>query len=180
MVRFPVKALAILILAMLSSCLITKRKTSIVKTANLSSTLRLDGFYYQIGNDGYVYPFCFLYTDGTLRYIGGRYKQSELNEKIQKIINVMNYSDVNRDDRLTWGVYNIEGSTINIEKWYSKSGWYKPLLVRSGKIDNDTTFTITEIYKSRGEKKIDLREKHEIYHFQIFNNKPDSVNKFIH
>lgn len=90
---------------------------------------------------------------------------------------MVNFTPMQKNSKIWWCVYKIIGDTgIQIECWYSTyEGPYKGA-VRSGKILNNTTFHITESWRSDGSEN---RSKDEVYHFKALSPKPDSTNGFI-
>lgn len=134
--------------------------------------LKINGYYYS--QFGEIYRIYFFYTNGIILSGGDVYK-TNLYEYEQ------NYKDgsfwaSNKDNKLYWGLYNVDSSQIMIEKWYPSSGGGMPVYLHTGEIQNDTTFIITKSVRSKtGEEK----ELNEIYHFKELSPKPDSTNIFI-
>ena len=149
---------------------------SIPKLPYNGNQLRIDGYYYEIGVDGYLYPEYFFYSNGSLIYIGGRYSPNTIDTELEYFIKSPNYIDDAKNDKLSGGLFIIDGVSIKFEKWYPSSGGGLPAYIRSGVILNDTTFLISKSVRSKtGEEK----ELNETYHFKQFSPKPDSTNVFI-
>ena len=134
--------------------------------------LRIDGYYYSKFRD--IYVIYFFYRNGVL-FSGGHVFESELKKYEQKYQDGSFWDD-KKDNKLYWGLYNIDSNDIMIEKWYPSSGGGMPVYLHSGEILNDTTFLITKSVRPKtGEEK----ELNEVYHFREFSPKPDSTNIFI-
>jgi len=79
-----------------------------------------------------------------------------------------------------WGVFNVMDSTILIEQ-YSRSSLNKKLTaIFSGKILNDTTFTLKERYKlDQNGDKYNVYKFDVTYYFRQYSSKPDSTNRYV-
>ena len=135
--------------------------------------LRIDGYYYQIGDDGKgFYDVYFFYKNGIILNLGGGQNSLyELDEYVERCKqNKYVYSS-----KIGWGIFVIEGNNIKFERWYPKEKPYYAY-VREGIILNDTTFHITKSYRSNG---TNYSPEDEIYYFRKFSPKPDSTNNFI-
>jgi len=152
---------------------------SINKEPYTGNQLRIDGYFYEIGVDGYLYPEYFFYSNGSLIYIGGRYSPNTIDAELENFITSPYYINDAKNDKLTGGLFIIDGLFIKFEKWYPSSGVGLPAYVRVGKILNDTTFVITESYRMQKGTKTETKERNETYYFRQFSPKPDSTNIFI-
>lgn len=132
--------------------------------------LKLDGFYYtELQNyEGTLYDFYALYANGVILNIGASnnfdYYKTQFSEKSFQ----HNHS---------WGVFIVRKDSIAFERWYPAE--ISKCSVRAGRILNDSTFMITEVYTLRNGKKKDLRKENAIYHYTQYSPKPDSTNRFI-
>lgn len=129
------------------------------------SELRFDGIYYSEYVQGHYHRFA-LYRNGVIRDLGSS------NEK-----NDPNFLSGN--SKADWGVFQINNSKIEFERWYPSSGWISKAYVRSGEILNDSTFIITESYRNQNGEKTEIEAIDETYHFKQFSPKPDSTNNFV-
>ena len=142
------------------------------KQALSSNCLRVDGYYYTQFGD--MYEIYFLYNNGVL-FSGGHVFESELSQYEQKYKDGSFWNE-QKDDKLYWGLFQVNGCEIKFEKWYPSSGGDMPVYLHQGEVLNDTTFIITEsILSNTGEKK----DLDQTYRFQYFSPKPDSTNGFI-
>jgi hypothetical protein len=134
--------------------------------------LRMDGYYYCYFEKTNITVIYFLFRNGVIRSIGGYSRYNEDNRE-QEMISYYDRSTPKTD----WGVFIIDGNKIQYEKWIeAPSGVRASINRRSGYIENDTTFRITESYYSgTGETK----QVDEVWHFKQFDNKPDSTNVYI-
>ena len=136
--------------------------------------LKLDGYYYYLENEK-IWRTYFFYRNGTLHY--GIVTDTLDNdfEKYDAWFASDYYSNIIKNDRRRWGLFEIHDDSIIFERWSIKEGG-DPVLRVSGCILNDTTFVMTRSeYPNTGEV-----FQHELtYHFHAFSPKPDSTNMFI-
>lgn len=148
---------------------------SIQRTNYSGSQLRIDGFYYLQKDNNYYDCYCF-YGNGVVIAAGGLRKSvAELSQYLEKeFIN----SDSYKKYKSNWGVFKIEGNSIQFERWYPSDPPLKAY-VKAGEIINDSTFVIKEIYRMQGGQKTEVESRNEVYHFKAFSPKPDSTNSFV-
>ena len=160
---------------MFMSCcnkLFRDEKLTIQRTDYNGNELRFDGYYYCYYEETDVTVVYFLFRNGIIRGAGG-YTRFNENNREQEMISYYNKFSPKTD----WGVFIIDEKKILFEKWVeSPSGVSASVNRKSGYIENDTTFHITESYYS-GTK--ETKQVNEIYHFKQFDNKPDSTNNYI-
>jgi len=133
--------------------------------------LRIDGYYYCYFENTDITVVYFLFRNGILRSAGGYSRYIEDNREKEMVSYYDKYT------KTDWGVFVIEGNTIQYEKWVEGPSGVSLAINRcSGYVENDTTFHITESYYSgRNEtKQID-----QTWHFKQFSPKPDSTNVYI-
>ncbi len=134
--------------------------------------LRVDGYYYREA-DG-RYDILFLYRDGTTLY-GSAPLVSEIESMENSYANGEYYSII-KDIKHDWGRFIVDGNSFTREFWQPSSGGPLDAYTHSGTILNDTTFQITQAWRScKPKKKNDLDR---IYHFKQFSPKPDSTNAY--
>lgn len=145
---------------------------SLDRIPNTGNQLRIDGYYYLMDDYG-VNATYFFYQNGIIIHRGGWINSSL--EELEMNFQTIDWEEIN-NNKLKWGVFQVYGDEISFERWYPSSGGPLPAYIRSGEIQNDTTFIITKSIRSKtGEEK----ELHETYHFRQFSPKPDSTNNFI-
>jgi hypothetical protein len=153
--------------------LYSDEKLTLPKTPYVGNELQIDGYYYEIHNN--LTSVYFLYRDGIILYV---YSHQDKNlDKIEiEMLNNNMYNDNKKGDKASWGVFLIDGNTIQFERWDASTGGGLPTIKCSGYIENDTTFHITRTYSSETKKEylVDLT-----YHFKPFAHKPDSTNVYI-
>ncbi|MDO5666029.1 MAG: hypothetical protein Q4G63_12350 [Bacteroidia bacterium] len=135
--------------------------------------LKINGYYYKLGEDGrYQSCYCF-YKNGVLLNMGG-YKSSisEVDEYIKQRFILRDFCYSNKP---CWGIFVITGRKIQFEHYYITDQLVKASYIREGRILNDSTFHITVSYRSDGSERGD---ENEYYHFRKF-EKPDSTNVFL-
>jgi len=144
---------------------------SLKRTDYNGHQLKIDGYYYDKYGNPELFETYILYRNGIILNTGVVEKLKDLEQVI------LNPDMINKLKGMkdAWGVFKIEGNTIQFERWYPGDPPLKSY-IRSGVIINDTTFQITKSMRSNGE---DLRDINEIYHFKQFSLKPDSTNNFV-
>ena len=133
--------------------------------------LRIDGYYYSYFEKTGVTVIYFLFRNGLIRHAGGYSRYIEDNREQEMV------SYYGKSSKTDWGVFVINENKIQFERWLeAPSGVRAVINRRSGYIENDTTFRITESYNSgTGE----TTQINEVWHFKQFSPKPDSTNVFI-
>ena len=142
----------------------------------IKSQLKLNGYYYlkyHEGNDSH-FSIYFLYKNGIVLY-GGTPSFSQL-EDTEEGFKTTEFYDFVTLRKYHWGVYEIEGNKIKIERWNPSKSPLKTF-IHEGRILNDSTFHIDKFYWSN--KKEEIKERDIKYHFKPFSPKPDSTNTFI-
>lgn len=89
-----------------------------------------------------------------------------------------------KENKRSWGLFNIEGNTFKFEQYYPSSGSFTGgtglrAFIRQGTILNDTIFHITESYRMVDGVKTEHNTKNEMYYFKEFSPKPDSTNCYV-
>jgi len=162
------------IILSLSSCdkILVDDELTLNKKPYTSNQLQTDGYYFcKFGN---IYRIYFLFRDGVV-LSGGDVFEDKLKEQEKKYVDG-SFFESKKENKLYWGVFNLDTNIILIEKWYPSSGGGMPVYLDKGEIQNDSTFLITKSIRSKtGEEK----ELNEIYHFKQFSPKPDSTNVFV-
>ena len=140
------------------------------------SPIRLDGYYYTIfQSDKKSADIYFFYKNGTILY-GMSKHFSKLSEYEKEFMNG-NYYREEHSWKYLWGRYYIDSNNIFFEKWEPSQGSL-PILIREGKILNDTTFIINKHYRIKNGKKKPIWEVNDTYYFRKLSPKPDSTNAF--
>ncbi len=153
-------------------CIFADEELTLSKEPYTGNQLKIDGYYYQ-KKDNDVFAVYFFYNDGTMLYGGGGFS---LNKNYEAQFTSQEWISLVKKSKIRWGVFNIDSNKISFERWYPSSGGGLPVYIRSGNIQNDTTFTITKsIHSKTGEEE----KEYEVYHFKAFSPKPDSTNNFI-
>ena len=173
---------SVVVLVLLVGCTCKKitgedDKLSIPKTPYTGKQLKVDGYYYR-NNGENEYIIIFLYNDGIIIDAGGGYKKSDVPIFESEFKTIDFYNRI-KQNKLCWGVFQVDGDKIAFERWYPSSGGPTHAYVRAGKILNDTTFQITESYRMQGGNKTSVSSEDEVYHFKKFSPKPDSTNVFV-
>ena len=173
--------LSIILIMIVSSCkkMFEDEELSMERVDYTGTELRTDGYYYyryQYYNSredslyDWFIPW-FLYRNGVWLY-GGAWGYSRM-EEVEKKFEDGSFYDLCKDDKLSWGVFQISDSVIEFEGW--DSGYLsKPTVKQYAKIVNDTTFCSCSKRPQKGENVMGWW-----FHFKQFSPKPDSTNRFI-
>ena len=153
-----------------------------IKRQNLSSNIiNTQGYFYSELNSGErtVWQIFFLNKNGIIS--GGEvvevFPDSKLKAFEEKVRDGSHYNRI-KDDLTNWGVFLIdeEEKEITIQKWFPSSGGGAPVYTLFGEIIDEMSF---RIYKSRRERDGETFEENQVFKFEQFDFKPDSVVKFI-
>ncbi len=147
------------------------RSISLERVENTSNSLSLSGYYFHKDPIGTVTVF-FLYSDGTLMYPGS-FGDDDF-ENFEKELRRSRIAEV-KQSKIFWGVYQIRGDSILIDRWHPSNGHYY-VFREKGRIHNDTSFVLTETVRLRGEERIAYSE---VFRLKKFSPKPDSTNRWI-
>ncbi len=174
------KILNILLICLAFSCKKDQQdeELHLQKTPYFGDELRIDGFYFrEIVQNNSTQVF-FLYQNGII--LGGNvYTGDDWEKKLQESIASNLYNEVSKSYKSRWGLYSIKDSTIIFEKWYPASPGPRVTIAREGTILNDTTFHLQRSFRFENGKRVNIRERDELFHFRQFNPKPDSINPFL-
>lgn len=149
---------------------------SLSKTQYLGNQLRIDGFYYSLF-EGKLNRIYILHPDGILTYFGVSDNVSLLNA--ESYINGNEIKDLIQNNKYCWGLFIINGNEIKTCAWHPSNNSSKIAWNEDGKIINDSTFQINELYRLVNNQKTEQSNENEIYYFKKTTNKPSSNNKFI-
>jgi hypothetical protein len=152
--------------------LFSDEKLTLPKINYDGNELRTDGYYYEMHDN--LTTIYFLYRSGIILYA-----YSHRNKDLKEIESIMlnnNMYENRKDDKARWGIFLINGNTIQFERWDASSGRGLSTFKCFGYLENDTTFYILKTYSSETKKEYSVNW---IYHFKQFDNKPDSTNAYI-
>ncbi|MDR2909924.1 MAG: hypothetical protein LBV47_00950 [Bacteroidales bacterium] len=168
--------LTVTVFGILVSCckiFYSDEKLSMKRVDYNGNQLRLDGYYYYYNSNEDYTMISFLYRNGTVLSTRAYYLSNDL-DAIEK--RMIQEHESLRKDKTRWGVFTIFGSRIGYERWAAPDEGGLTVWRRSGHIENDTTYSITEEHFSYNNKKYDVNET---WHFKQFDHKPDSTNNYI-
>jgi len=161
----------------------------------IGNNLKTDGYYYFFSNkndetnDGTKYYEAFmLFRNGVYVLVTSgsysikldsisRLKQvdKDVKNRVDKQNNFINLNP-------NWGIFKINGQSIQIKRWLSGNGQDYPIQTLKGTIINDSTINIFQKIGDESSSKNSKKKTYivdETYHFRQFSPKPDSTNKFI-
>jgi hypothetical protein len=142
----------------------------------LGDELCTDGYYYyRWKNDTSTFNILFLYKNGVVLALPNSLSTNELPEWEESFRNGEFYERY-KNDKMFWGVFSIENSSIIYEKWGINEGGGMPVGQFSGPILSDTSFHIISFLEPKTGKTHGIDR---IYYFKPFSPKPDSTNMFI-
>ena len=144
-------------------------KLTIKRVDYTGNKLRTDGYYYAYFSETDISAVMFLYKNGVSLTRGGY--SSNILDEIEKRIIKQNFETKTR-----WGVFIVNGDTIQHERWAESTGFTACLYRKKGYIVNDSTIHFIEDFLSETNKTYAIDE---VWHFKQFDNKPDSINKYI-
>jgi len=154
-------------LLLLSSCF--DEKLTLKRADYTGNALRTDGYYHAYFCETDISAVMFLYRNGVSLTRGG-YSMHILDEIEERIIKQ------NFETKTRWGVFIVNGDTIQHERWAESTGFRSCLYRKKGYIVNDSTIHFIEDFLSETKKTYSIDE---VWHFKQFDNKPDSTNKYI-
>lgn len=94
-------------------------------------------------------------------------------------INVDVENEFGKQIKAAWGLFTVEGNSIEIEHWQSSINGCEKTVYYKGEILNDSTFEIKLLEYRRNGKVNYSEEPNYIYRFKELKEKPDSTNNFI-
>lgn len=144
---------------------------TLTKQPYQGNSLRVDGYFHRSTASGNLQVY-FLYRNGILLH-GGDFDPEKLATKEEMYRNG-EYFNLVDEYRTSWGLFQIDSNMIKFETWYPGDASWQTF-IRSGEILNDTTFHISQSYRSNG---TEYRTKDETYNFKAFTPKPDSIVSF--
>jgi len=165
----------LIVITFLISC--KKDKLSIPRTPCTSTQLRLDGYYYEKYGTPERWKVFFFYRDGAV--FGGFTFLATERLNVERELIDGSYSTNVKNEVSFWGLFKIDNTKIEFEKWYPVFGGTTQAYVFAGNILNDTTFIIEESYNMERNKKKDYRKENSTFHFRFLNPKPDSTNNVL-
>jgi len=135
--------------------------------------LRLDGYYYNSYVNDYdtLIGVGFLYKNGVASGFNYCYGNKDFHY-LDSMIQDSSWYFERTNDIISWGIFAVDSNKIKIEMWWY--GGIQSYITRtlSGTIQNDTTFTLSEVNNNK-------LNSPWTYHFRHFPSKPDSLNNFI-
>ena len=174
------RILYILLLLSLSSCEIELEEMYLTRIEYLSDILRIDGYYYDKEADTKRIKLRYLFYKNGVSYYDSDSSYYDSFTELEEYIKSSNKSNIFQKYAFGWGIFNVMDSTILIEEYFQSALNKKLTAIFSGKILNDTTFTLNERYKlDQNGDKYDLYEFDATYHFRQYSSKPDSTNNYI-
>jgi hypothetical protein len=159
----------LLLLAGLQSCSKTAQELTLDRMDYIGSEIRIDGYYCHQINDTYN---SFILFENGIYHDLGETVQSSIEELDELILDETFYNNL-RDIQYTWGVFQVEGNRITIERWLPGTGGAYPVQLLEGEIVNDTTILISGLRGTKYEDEVDE------FKFRQLSPKPDSTNTFI-
>jgi hypothetical protein len=145
----------------------------IQQTPNHVQQIKLNGYYFG-DTTTWGKPYAnvlYFYRNGVFMYAFG--KDKETAEAGAVVIDHEDYKSLKR----AWGLYRIDGNTIEMERWGPSDYCGLTTIYDKGEIINDTMFVI-KYFEERNRGKAKHREDINSYFFFRAAVKPDSTNNF--
>jgi|JI10StandDraft_1071094.scaffolds.fasta_scaffold257328_1 hypothetical protein len=143
------------------------------RNINTTNALRLNGYYYHEYGDGQYRIIYIFYQNGIVVY-PGVLSNSEF-DNVQDYLSSNSFLTKYKANKLMWGIYSINGANIIIENWYPSENGF-PVYIRSGQIQNDSTFHINQSKRCNGS---DSEIENILFQYEKIEQKPDSLNQYI-
>ena len=140
--------------------------------------LKIQGYYYGDVEPEGVFPFAniyYLYRNGVFSTSGA----TDLDNAIAGSIVVDIENNLGKTSRRSWGVFEVNGSEIEIERWGINGACGFGTVYERGDILNDSTFVIRLRELSENGKVYRTEEPNSEFYFRPLTQKPDSTNSFI-
>jgi hypothetical protein len=166
---------ALLVCSMCDSVTPDDDALTLVRQDYLGTELRTDGYYYNNTSNPKYWEIFILSRNGVLSYESA-VDTTAIVQQEELFKNGQWYSQI-KDDKLLWGLFEINGQSIIWEKWDPSSGGGPlPAYRWSGSIINDTMFEISNVCRVSGSGCVAINRP---YHFKQLTPKPDSISKFV-
>ena len=140
--------------------------------------LNIDGYYYGDADSNNSMPFAniyYLYRNGVFFTS----EASDLDKAEAGTITVDFENFFGKTVKGAWGVFQINGNNIEIERWRSRTNGCEITIYERGDILNDSTFVINKReYRNNG-KAEKVETPNSIFYFRSLTEKPDSTNNYI-
>jgi hypothetical protein len=160
------KSILFLFVLLVCSCVgeLPDEELTMIKTPYTGKAIRMDGCYVSDPYELNVYcGYCFFYSNGVYFALSDKLNISNINNFTSGI-------DNRRNDKSSWGLFQIGNNSIKVQVW--KMSDVSPQFIvqnRTYKIINDSTLFSDVL--SNGDI--------TYYHFKHFTLRPDSTNLFI-
>ncbi|MEJ1242218.1 hypothetical protein WBG78_28980 [Chryseolinea sp. T2] len=156
-------------------CACTSFEHLTLERSNLApGTLRLNGYYYERSN-GRFNAF-FLSSNGVFRGFSSGVDTLDMKGLDKQVGGAF---PKEFDVRYAWGVFQVNGNEIEIERWLPGTGLLYTTQLLKGRVLNDSTIHI--FLRIGDDSSINNKpqyEVNEIYRFRSLSLKPDSVSIF--
>lgn len=100
--------------------------------------------------------------------------KDKISDNLDESIN--RFSQLSKESKTSYGIYNITDNDIYIESWSPSSGGSLKTIINRGKIVSNESFEIHYMHSNYGDGG---RETNVVYKLHPIRNKPDSANRFI-
>ena len=174
--------LTLLLLLMLTNCekigLCKDDELQIRRMNYTGNQLNIDGYYFGDVNSSSPLPSAniyYLYRNALFLTSGA----ADLDKAELGSIAVDVSNEFGKTIKGAWGVFHVDGSTIEIERWQSSINGCETTVYERGDILNDSTFVIVlREFRKNGKVKR-TEEPNSEFNFRPLPQKPDSTNSFI-
>ncbi len=148
---------------------------TLLKVAYNGGQIRTDGYYFGNATSDDLVDIYFLYENGVFFNSGA----DSLAEAQSATISIDSTNEFSKRVKGAWGVFQVNGTTVEIERWQSSINGCETTVFERGDVLTDSAFIITyREYRSNGQ--VGLEETpNSLFQFRAIPIKPDSTNPFI-
>jgi hypothetical protein len=154
------------------ACSAEYEELSLTRTRYEGDEIRLDGYWYNLIEDGELGFLYFLYRDGTLLNASCHFIEGEDPEET---IRSSEWERGIRQARDCWGVFAVERGRISFERWYPFDGPERVYRDSGDILERERIHMDVYIRPSTGES----RAADQLWYFREFAPKPDHANSFV-
>lgn len=172
-------SLILIVMMMFSSCgknsLCEDDELSLTRVNYSGSPLKINGYYFGEPNSRDNVKIHYLYENGV--YFDGGLEPLKEAQNSSFQIDIAN--EFPRRVKSAWGVFQVNGNTIEIERWRPRPNGCETTIYERGEILNEVTFVITRReHRTKGRVKL-TETPNSTFSFRPLTQKPDSTNNFI-
>lgn len=159
-------------------CYCTPSRMASSRVDFISNVFEIAGFYYSDPKTSYDNrSLCYIFYNNGV-FFGGFSVQDGPSGIVNYLLDSSKVKSA-KERPYSWGVFQVDGESINFEKWISSDafGGYPTVKYYGKVIDNNRLLIKTPIVYSISKPPKEF--KFDTLYFYSFKSKPDSINKYI-